>query len=56
MQVEENKIVILSYQLRENGPEGELLEEMSVHYPFKFFFGAGQLLPALKKAIPLNLP
>jgi FKBP-type peptidyl-prolyl cis-trans isomerase SlyD len=51
MQVEENKIVILSYQLRENGPEGELLEEMSVHYPFKFFFGAGQLLPAFEEQL-----
>jgi FKBP-type peptidyl-prolyl cis-trans isomerase SlyD len=51
MQVEENKIVILSYQLRENDPEGELLEEMSVHYPFKFFFGTGQLLPAFEEQL-----
>jgi FKBP-type peptidyl-prolyl cis-trans isomerase SlyD len=48
MIVEENHIIELSYELRDGGPEGELLERMDVNYPFKFFFGGGKLLPAFE--------
>lgn len=48
MQIEEQQIVTISYELRDGSPQGELLEVMDVHYPFKFFFGGGQLLPAFE--------
>ena len=51
MIVEEHNIVTLSYELREGGPEGEILEVMNVHYPFKFFCGGDQLLPAFEEQL-----
>ncbi len=51
MIVEEHNIVTLSYELREGGPEGEILEIMNVHYPFKFFCGGDQLLPAFEEQL-----
>jgi len=49
MIVEDYNVVTLSYELREGGPEGEILEVMNVHYPFKFFCGGDQLLPAFEE-------
>ena len=49
MIVEENKVVEITYDLRENDLRGELLERMDVNYPFKFFFGNGRLLPAFEE-------
>lgn len=46
MQIEDYHIVTVSYEVRENGPEGTLLERMDARYPFKFMFGVGQMLPA----------
>ncbi len=51
MIVEEHNVVTLSYELREGGPEGEILEVMNVHYPFKFFCGGDQLLPAFEEQL-----
>ena len=51
MIVEDHNIVTLSYELREGGPEGEILEVMNVHYPFKFFCGGEQLLPAFEEQL-----
>lgn len=51
MIVEDHNIVTLSYELREGGPEGEILEVMNVHYPFKFFCGSDQLLPAFEEQL-----
>jgi len=48
MQIEENHIIELTYELREGGPQGELLERMDVNYPLKFFFGGGKMLPAFE--------
>ena len=48
MVVAEQNIITITYELRNEGPEGELLEVMDVHYPFKFYFGGGQLLPAFE--------
>lgn len=48
MQVSEHHIITLSYEVREGGPEGEMIEQMSVNYPFKFLFGTGKLLPAFE--------
>lgn len=51
MIVEEHNVVTLSYELRNDGPEGEILEIMNVHYPFKFFCGGDQLLPAFEEQL-----
>lgn len=48
MRVEENHIIELTYELREDGRDGLLLERMDVNYPLKFFFGAGKMLPAFE--------
>ncbi|HOY20605.1 MAG TPA: FKBP-type peptidyl-prolyl cis-trans isomerase [Haliscomenobacter sp.] len=51
MIVEEHNVVTLSYELRSGGPEGEIMEIMNVHYPFKFFCGGEQLLPAFEEQL-----
>lgn len=51
MTVDDNRIIEISYELRDGGPGGELLERMDVNYPFKFFFGSGKLLPAFEEAL-----
>ena len=51
MIVEEQNIITLSYELRNGGPQGELLERMDANYPFKFYFGSGRLLPAFEKQL-----
>lgn len=49
--VEDNTIVELSYELREDGPYGHLLEVMSENWPLKFYFGAGIMLPAFENQL-----
>ena len=49
--IETNKIVSLSYTLRENNAQGPVLEVMDQHYPFNFYFGSSQLLPAFEKQL-----
>lgn len=39
----EAKVIALTYELREGGPEGELLESVSKEKPIEFLFGAGRL-------------
>ncbi len=51
MEIEENRIVTLTYELRESGPQGTVLEVMDTNWPFKFFFGGGNLLPAFEDHI-----
>ena len=48
MIVEEQNIVTIAYDLRNGGPQGELLERMDANYPFTFYFGSGRLLPAFE--------
>lgn len=47
--IEDHKIVELKYVLREGGAEGSVLEIMDEHWPLKFYFGSGQMLPAFEK-------
>jgi FKBP-type peptidyl-prolyl cis-trans isomerase SlyD len=49
MQVEENRVISISYILKEENAEGELLEVMNEKYPFVFLFGTGKLLPAFEE-------
>lgn len=48
MTVDEQCIVTISYELRENNAEGQLIEVMDANWPFKFYFGSGKLLPAFE--------
>jgi FKBP-type peptidyl-prolyl cis-trans isomerase SlyD len=45
MNVSANKMVTLSYVLRAEGKEGEVIEQTSAESPLKFVFGLGQMLP-----------
>ena len=51
MTVSEHHVITMSYEVREGGPGGQLVEQMSTHYPFKFLFGTGKLLPGFEAAI-----
>lgn len=51
MQVSENTIVELKYILTKNNDQGEVLEIMDEHWPFKFLFGSGKLLPAFEEKL-----
>ena len=49
--IEENKVVTITYELRENNHEGELIERIVANYSFTFLFGTGALLPAFETAL-----
>ena len=51
MSVDEQSIITIAYELRENNEFGPLLERMDHKYPFKFYFGNGKLLPAFEKKL-----
>lgn len=51
MTVEDYRIVTVSYEVRENSPDGPLLERMDVNYPFKFMFGVGRMLPEWERRL-----
>lgn len=44
MEISRNKLVTLSYVLRLNGFEGEIVEETSEEQPLEFIFGTGRML------------
>lgn len=46
--IDNDTIVELSYELREGGPSGPLLEVMSENWPLKFYFGSGAMLPSFE--------
>lgn len=45
MTVSINKMVTLSYTLRSNNKEGEIIEQTSAETPLQFVFGLGSMLP-----------
>ena len=45
MTVSINKMVTLSYVLRADGNDGELIEQTTMESPLRFVFGLGQMLP-----------
>ena len=51
MTIDDYKIVTLTYEVRDGGPRGTLLERMDVNYPFVFMFGVGKMLPAWERRI-----
>ncbi|MBC7451346.1 MAG: FKBP-type peptidyl-prolyl cis-trans isomerase [Cytophagales bacterium] len=46
--ISENKVVRLTYELRENG-NTEIIEKVEVDQPFTFLFGVGGLLPEFEE-------
>jgi FKBP-type peptidyl-prolyl cis-trans isomerase SlyD len=49
MQIEENRVVTLAYELRNGSAEGEVMEIMNEKYPFEFLFGTGALLKSFEQ-------
>ncbi len=47
--IEENRVVTLTYELRNGNADGELLERMDARYPFIFLFGTGKLLQSFEE-------
>ncbi len=45
MTIEENKVVSLTYELRVNDKESEIVEKVEDNAPLTFLFGRGNLLP-----------
>ena len=51
MNISKNKVVSLSYELRTDGKNGEIIEIVSVDQPFMFIFGAGSLVPGFERHV-----
>ena len=51
MTIDDHAIVTLTYEVRDGGPSGTLLERMDVNYPFHFMFGTGRMLPAWERRL-----
>ncbi|MFN3952220.1 MAG: peptidylprolyl isomerase [Thermaurantimonas sp.] len=49
--IQDDTIVEISYELREGGPQGPLLEIMSENWPLKFYFGAGTMLSGFENCL-----
>jgi FKBP-type peptidyl-prolyl cis-trans isomerase SlyD len=53
MKVENNKIVTLIYELRENDSNGRIIEDLDETRPLNFIYGTGRLLPVFESNISL---
>ena len=51
MKVENNKMVSLIYELRENNSNGRIIEVLDEARPLKFIYGTGKLLPVFESNI-----
>ena len=51
MAITKNKMVSLTYDLRIDGKEGELIEQATAEKPLKFVYGAGIMLPKFEALI-----
>ncbi len=51
MMIEENKVVSLTYELRVNDHQGEIVEKVEKNKPLTFIFGRGNLLPDFESNI-----
>lgn len=49
MKIGKNKVVTLTYTLRANDAQGELIQKVDEKKPFVHLFGAGSLLPAFEE-------
>lgn len=53
MKIENNKMVSLIYELRENDSNGRIIESLDETRPLKFIYGTGRLLPVFESNISL---
>lgn len=53
MKIENNKMVSLIYELRENDSDGKIIETLDENRPLKFIYGTGRLLPFFESNISL---
>ncbi|MBN1820470.1 MAG: FKBP-type peptidyl-prolyl cis-trans isomerase [Prolixibacteraceae bacterium] len=51
MEIEVNKMVTLTYDLRIDDKNGELIEQATVESPLQFLFGAGMMLPKFESQL-----
>ncbi len=51
MNISKNKVVSLSYELRLDGKDGEIIETVNVDQPMTFIHGNGYLLPEFERNI-----
>ncbi len=51
MQIENKKMVSLTYELRVNDSEGRVIETLDETRPLKFIYGTGRLLPVFESNI-----
>ncbi len=51
MKIEQNKVVSLTYDLRKNNHEGQLIESVNSEKPLQFIFGQGMMLPKFEENI-----
>ena len=51
MNISKNKVVSLSYELRTDGKDGEIIETVNADRPLMFIFGANSLVPGFERNI-----
>jgi FKBP-type peptidyl-prolyl cis-trans isomerase SlyD len=51
MNISKNKVVSLSYELRTDGKDGEIIETVSADRPLMFIFGTNSLVPGFERNI-----
>ena len=51
MKVAKNKVVSLTYQLRVNDQQGDVIESLNTDAPLTFLYGSGSLLPKFEDNI-----
>ncbi|PKP35022.1 MAG: peptidylprolyl isomerase [Bacteroidetes bacterium HGW-Bacteroidetes-17] len=51
MKISENKVVSLTYELKLNNENGELIQKVEKDKPFVYLFGIGGLLPVFEKSL-----
>ena len=51
MNISKNKVVSLSYELRTDGKDGEIIETVEANYPLTFIFGINSMIPGFERNI-----
>ena len=51
MNISKNKVVSLSYELRTEGKDGEIIETVDANHPLMFIFGTGSLIPGFERNV-----
>ena len=48
MVISKDKVVSVTYELRIDNPDGDIIESLHEHSPLTFLYGAGSLLPTFE--------